>query len=132
MEEGIGYALFHSNKYKQAKKTMKIFILHLAYVYPRSLAEAVIKKKELHRVYWKIKARKDALSHAEKSNTEMLFMLMRDEAKKDVRHCNNMRVASDDKTQLSTNMDQQHLSTTRASRCSSKMKLTRYVNTHLL
>ena len=44
-----------------------------------------------------MKARKDALSHAEKSNTEMPFMLMRDKATKDVRHCDNMRVASDKK-----------------------------------
>ena len=45
VEEGIGYALFHSNRYKQAKKTLKRFILHLVYVYPRLSAKAVIKKK---------------------------------------------------------------------------------------
>ena len=54
-------------------------------------------------------------------------MIMRDKAKKDVRHCNNMRVASDDKTQLCINMDLQHLSTTRSSSCCSKTKLMHYV-----
>ena len=74
-----------------------------------------------------MKARKDALSHAEKSNMEMLFILMRGEVTEDDRHCDNMRVASDDETQLCINMDQQHLSMTRASSRSSKTKLTRCV-----
>ena len=127
---GNRYALFDAEGcYKQMKKTLKRFALHLTYMFPWASIEIMIKKKEFQKVYQELKSGSVTLTHWEKSNIELLLQEMEDDNtfQNDTRYQEHMDIDNYDDTPVTSNKVKPCTATVQMGGYYTKEKITHFV-----